>query len=314
MSLETPIAFFIFNRPDLTKLVFDATRQAKPKKLLVVADGPRLNVPGDFDKCKEVRNIIEKVDWDCEVLKNYSDNNLGCGERVSSGLNWVFDIVSEAIILEDDCLPDLTFFRFCEEMLCKYKEDERIMMISGTNLMVDWKSDLQSYHFSLYGGIWGWATWKRAWKYYDYNMDLLERKDIKKLIRSLLDDEDQYHYNSTAFSKTQKGEIDTWDFQWNFARFIKSGLSIVPSVNLISNLGIRNDSTHNIDRIKEIGNLPLRQILFPLKEPSEISIDRKYDREFFIKITNGGIIKKNNNILRVVKSKIKKLVRIAFLN
>ena len=166
----TPIVFLIFNRPDTTKRVFEAIRQAKPKKLLVVADGPRDDRQGEAEKCAAVRSIIDTVDWDCKVLTNYADVNLGCGLRVSSGLDWVFEQVEEAIILEDDCLPHPSFFPFCEEMLDLYRHDERIMHIAGTNSLEEWKSDVQSYHFSYTGGIWGWATWQRAWKYYHFKM------------------------------------------------------------------------------------------------------------------------------------------------
>ena len=152
---STPVAFIIFNRPDTTKRVFAEIAKARPPKLLVIADGPRADHPADVEKCAAVRAIIDGVDWDCEVLKNYSDVNLGCKRRVSSGLDWVFDTVEEAIILEDDCLPHPTFFRFCEEMLEKYRDDKRIAMISGDNLQFGRKRTGYSYYFSRYPHIWG---------------------------------------------------------------------------------------------------------------------------------------------------------------
>jgi GT2 family glycosyltransferase len=159
-QLTTPVAFLIFNRPDTTARVFEAIRQAKPPKLLVVADGPRPDRPDDIEKCKAARAIVEGVDWDCEVLKNYSDINLGCGKRPATGITWVFEQVEEAIILEDDCMPNPTFFEFCQAMLAEYRDDKRIMMIGGTNFLGEWKSKIQSYHFSFYGGTWGWASYK----------------------------------------------------------------------------------------------------------------------------------------------------------
>ena len=146
--MKTPVAFIIFNRPDTTKRVFEAIRHAKPPKLLVIADGPRADRPGEAEKCAAAREIIEGVDWECEVLTNYSDVNLGCGKRVSTGIDWVFDQVEEAIILEDDCLPNPSFFKFCELMLEQYRHDQRIMSISGTNYLETWKSSIQSYYFS----------------------------------------------------------------------------------------------------------------------------------------------------------------------
>lgn len=157
-QLKTPVAFLIFNRPDTTRRVFAEIAKARPPKLLVVADGPRADHPDDVEKCAAVRAIIDGIDWDCKVLTNYSDINLGCKRRVSSGLDWVFDTVEEAIILEDDCLPHPAFFRFCEEMLNKYRDDKRIAMISGDNFQFGRKRTEYSYYFSRYPHIWGWAS------------------------------------------------------------------------------------------------------------------------------------------------------------
>lgn len=132
-QLKTPVAFIVFKRPDTTEKVFEVIRKAKPPKLLVIADGPRAYRPGEAENCAATRAIIERVDWECEVLKNYSDINLGCKQRVSSGLNWLFDLVEEAIILEDDCLPHLSFFRFCQELLTYYRDEQQITSISGQN-------------------------------------------------------------------------------------------------------------------------------------------------------------------------------------
>ncbi len=191
-QLTTPVAFIIFKRPDTTRKVFEEIRRAKPPKLLVIADGPRPNIVGEAEKCAAARAIIDSVDWECEVLKNYSDENLGCKQRVSSGLDWVFDNVEEAIILEDDCLPHPTFFRFCEELLEKYRGDERIMTIGGTNLLKNWKSDIQSYHCSNYFNCWGWATWKRVWKHYDVDMKLWGNLEIRNRIADVIVDKKQY--------------------------------------------------------------------------------------------------------------------------
>ena len=169
-QLQTPVVLLIFNRPDTTERVFETIRQAKPPKLLVVADGPRADKPGEAEKCAAVRAILDRVDWDCQVIQNYADTNLGCRERVSSGLNWVFETVEEAIILEDDCLPHPTFFRFCEELLERYRHDDRIMTISGNNLQFGRPHTEDGYYFSRYTHIWGWASWRRAWRFYDLEM------------------------------------------------------------------------------------------------------------------------------------------------
>lgn len=178
MSVSTPVAFFIFNRPVLTEIVFEAIAKAKPKKLLVVADGPRF--AEEEEKCQKARAaVIDKINWECEVLTNFSDRNQGCKYRVSSGLDWVFSEVEEAIILEDDCLPAPSFFRFCETLLARYRDDERVMTISGDNFQLGNSRTEYSYYFSKYTHIWGWASWRRAWQHYD--VDMKSWTDDKKL-------------------------------------------------------------------------------------------------------------------------------------
>lgn len=170
-KLTTPVAFIIFNRPDTTERVFAEIAKAKPQKLLVVGDGARANRNVEVAKVAACRAIIERVDWPCEVLTNFSEINLGCKVRVSSGLDWVFEQVEEAIILEDDCLPDPTFFRFCQEMLARYRDDQRIGMISGDNLQFGRRQNDESYYFTKYVHIWGWATWRDRWRdSYDVNL------------------------------------------------------------------------------------------------------------------------------------------------
>ncbi len=177
-KLKTTIAFLIFNRPDATERVFEEIGKAKPPMLLVIADGPRAQVPEDAEKCAASRAIIEQADWDCRIVKNYSDINMGCRNRVSSGLNWVFDTVEKAIILEDDCLPSPSFFRFCQELLTYYQDDVRVMTINGTNWQLGWKIGDGSYYFSRFNLIWGWATWRRAWTL--ISLYLWEQAVIKK--------------------------------------------------------------------------------------------------------------------------------------
>jgi hypothetical protein len=296
--MKTSVAFIIFNRPDTTKRVFEAIRQAKPPKLLVIADGHRINRPGEAEKCAAARAIIEGVDWECEVLTNYSDVNLGCGKRVSTGIDWVFDQVEEAIILEDDCLPDPTFFEFCEVILDKYRDDERIMMVSGTNYLGTWKSTIQSYHFSYYGGIWGWASWKRAWKHYDYEMKLWADTEVKARSRDVLPSEKQYVDRKKIWEQVSNGMIDTWDYQWHFARLVQSGLSIVPAVNLISNLGFGVDSTNTINKYSEFSNLKTQNMKFPLIHPQYMMRDFAADKLYFEKMYNPKILKRVFNKIR----------------
>jgi hypothetical protein len=278
-QLSTPVAFIIFNRPDTTTRVFEVIRQAKPPQLLVIADGPRPNHPEDVEKCAAARAIIEQVDWDCEVLRDFAESNMGCKQRVSSGLDWVFGTVQEAIILEDDCLPHPTFFQFCEELLKHYRDDTRVMAINGTNVLGKWKADIQDYHFSYHGGIWGWASWRRAWEYYDVSMNMWNDAEARQRIRDVVADEEQYMLRERVFNEVYYGKIDTWDYQWLFARLIQSGLSITPSVNLISNIGFREDATHTKSK-NALAELDVSAMQFPLRFHRFVAVDRDYDRRW----------------------------------
>ncbi|MDP2217461.1 MAG: hypothetical protein Q8J68_09260 [Methanolobus sp.] len=275
-QLKTPVAFIIFNRPETTERIFAEIAKAKPKKLMVIADGPRANRPEEAEKCRAARAIINKVDWNCEVLTNYSEVNLGCKRRISSGLDWVFDTVEEAIILEDDCLPDPTFFRFCEELLEKYRDDERIAMISGDNFQFGRKRTEYSYYFSRYPHIWGWASWRRAWKNYDVEMKLWPEIQDGRWLKDLLGDTKSVWYWQYTFDKAYTGEIDTWDYQWVFACWIQSALTVIPNVNLISNIGFCSGAVHTKvkDKYSEIKTHPLN---FPLSHPLYILRDSMAD-------------------------------------
>jgi hypothetical protein len=276
-KLKTAIAFMVFNRPDTTQRVFEEIKRARPSKLLVVADGPRVEKKGEFEKCKAVRAIIDTVDWPCEVLKNYSDVNLGCKMRVSSGIDWVFEQEMEAIILEDDCLPDPTFFRYCVEMLSRYRDDERIFMISGDNFQFGRKRNEYSYYFSRYCHVWGWATWRRSWAKYDVDIKLWpEIRDGNWLIDILGENNNARKWTS-IFNQVYKNKINTWDFQLTFACWINNSLSIMPNVNLISNIGFGGDSTHTAYN-NIFSNMEINSMIFPLKNPPFIVIDTKADK------------------------------------
>jgi hypothetical protein len=276
-QLKTPVAFFIFRRPDTTERVFEVIRQAKPPKLLVISDAPRPDRPGEAEKCAASRAIIDRVDWDCEVIKNYADVNMGMKLRQASGFDWIFNTVEEAIILEDDTLPHPTFFRFGEELLEKYRDDERIMMISGTNFLKEWKSDIQSYNFAYFGSTWGWASWRRAWKYYDIQMKLWSKSEVKNRVRDIIYNRKYYLEAAKLFDDTYTGKLQTWDYQWDFARFINSGLSVIPSKNLISNIGFGKEAVNTFKDYKGVSNLAIEPMSFPLRHPYSIAVDREYD-------------------------------------
>lgn len=268
--LQTPVALFIFRRPHTTRRVFESIAQVKPLKLLVIADGARTSE--EFVLCAEARSIVERVDWDCDVSLNYSDVNLGLKRRVSSGLDWVFEQVEEAIILEDDCLPDTSFFRFCEELLTCYRDDPRIMHISGNYFHTHLRFS-ESYYFSKYPHIWGWATWRRAWKYYDVTMESWNDIEIRRTFLEKFQTPRVRLYWNMILDQVKAGEINTWDFQWVFHCMLRGGLAINPTSNLVTNIGFSADATHTFKLEDMLANLPRQSITFPLKHPPEVELN-----------------------------------------
>ena len=279
--MRTPVIFLIFNRPQYTKRVFAEIAKAKPPKLLIVADGPRPDRPGEADKCAATREVLEHVDWECELLKNYSDINLGCRRRVASGISWVFEQVEEAIILEDDTLPHPTFFPFCEELLEKYRRDERVMHISGNNYQLGRRADAHSYYFSQYDHIWGWASWRRAWRHYDVEMKLWPRLRDTAWLSEILDDEAAARWWRHNLDQVWASQVDTWDSQWVFTIWRQGALSITPDVNLVSNIGFGNNSTHTDATDSPLSSLSLGEMVFPLRHPPRMAPDREADRFAF---------------------------------
>lgn len=265
-KLTTPILFIIFNRPDTTKRVFNEIRKAKPTKLFVVADGPRNNKKGEKEKCKQTRKIIEQVGWDCEVYKLYLDKNSGCKIAVSSAIDWFFENVEEGIVLEDDCLPHSTFFRFCRELLEKYRDDERVFVMTGNNFLFGHKRTDYSYYFSRYNHCWGWATWRRAWCYYDREVKIWPEIKNGNWLKDILGHSDAVRYWSNIFQRVYENKIDSWAYPWTFSCWIQNGLTIIPSVNLVSNIGFGSEATHTKGTGK-LANMPVDGITFPLRHP-----------------------------------------------
>jgi hypothetical protein len=277
--MQVPVAFMIFNRPDVTEQVFREIAKARPPKLFVIADGPRPEQPGEAQKCAATRAVVERVDWDCEVVKNYSDVNLGCGLRVATGVSWVFQQVDRAIFLEDDCLPHPTFFRFCEELLERYYDDERVMHVSGTNLQMGHKRGPSSYYFSRLTNVWGWASWRRAWQSFDLEVKQWPQFRDTSWLLEILGDPRAAQYWREQFERAYQSKERwwTWDYQWNFAALVHNGLSIVPNVNLISNIGFGEDATNTKWAESRWANLPQAEMPFPLQHPPKIVRHKEAD-------------------------------------
>jgi hypothetical protein len=270
-QLSTPVALLVFNRPEATERVFERVRWTRPPKLLVVADGPCPEREGESDRCAAAREVTERIDWPCEVLREYSEVNLGCRDRVSSGLDWVFTSVERAIVLEDDCVPHPTFFRFCEELLERYADEERLMHISGDNFQAGRRRGAASYYFSRYPHVWGWASWRRAWQAYDVRIEEWARDPEAHLRR--FSDAAERSFWAHAWNGVRNREIDTWDFQWAFACLAAGGLAINPNYNLVSNIGFEGASTHTGRDESGVAALPLEGVSFPLSHPTTLKPD-----------------------------------------
>jgi hypothetical protein len=297
-KLYSPVLFLIFNRPDTTRQVFNEIRKAKPTQLFVAADGARKDNPADNELCKKTREIIRQVDWDCTVTTLFRDENLGCKYGVSSAIDWFFSCVDEGIILEDDCIPDQSFFLFCQELLEKYRDDERIMMISGDNFQFGKRRSDYSYYFSRHVHIWGWATWRRAWKHYDIDMKSWPEIKKRKWLKDIVKGNAAEKFWDKIFETTYLGKINTWDYQWVFSCWIQNGLTILPNVNLVKNIGFDENATHTKGKNKQ-ANLPVSSVEVPLKNPDFIIIDNDADARTQV------LLMQNKNIIYALIEKIK---------
>jgi hypothetical protein len=277
-ELTTPVAFIIFNRPDKTKKVFEEIRKIKPAELFIIADGPKKNDDEDNHLCLETRDIVEKIDWDCKVHKDYSNNNIGLRKRVSTGLNWVFEHTEEAIILEDDCVPHPTFFRFCEELLDYYRNEEKIMAISGTNFISLQKPENNSYFFSAFVNVWGWASWRRAWINYDDKINDWPNLSKGDFLLKILRDEKSVKYYNTILQEVYEEKINSWAYRWLFSCWQNDGLIIIPAVNSVTNIGFGKEATNTKGPGKRSAVNPSNEIVFPLKHPKNIERDEDTDK------------------------------------
>lgn len=296
---SVPILFLIFNRPKPTERVFEEIRKARPSRLFVAADGPRDGISKDVEMCAATRKVVSSVDWPCEVKTLFRKTNLGCKVAVSSAIDWFFGQVDEGIILEDDCLPDQSFFPFCQELLGKYATDEKVMMISGFNASGSWPTK-SSYLFSKHTAIWGWATWKRAWAKYDVNIKSWDSLENKKRVKKSLDNNKLWKTKQWTYDQLFAGTKDTWDYQWEYTLLLHEGKCIVPRENLIENIGYGSDGTHATD---DKLSLPKRNSVdFPLIHTDAITINHDYDTFFSRRWQN------NRSYMTRISDKIKKML------
>lgn len=268
-QFNVPVALFFFNRPNELKAVFDAIAKIKPSRLFLIADGPRMENIDDSQLCAESRSIVNQVNWPCKVYRKYSDTNQGCRNAIPNGLDWVFSHVEQCIILEDDCIPNDSFFYYCEELLNRYSKNRNIMTIGGHRYDGPDEFNGTSYFFSKYPSTWGWATWKRAWEHFD--LELTEWSNLKNTdwLSTILGNKRHESYWSRIFDQMIEG-MDAWDYALVFSTWVKNGISIRSRVNLIENIGFGPDATHTKENHHLISQRKYKKILLPLRHPDRI--------------------------------------------
>jgi hypothetical protein len=288
--MQTPVALFIFNRPSTTAAVFAAIRQVRPAQLLIVADGPRVDRMADRDLCAATRAIVDQIDWPCAVQTNYAEQNMGCKRRVASGLDWVFSVVEEAIILEDDCLPHPSFFQYCTDLLEKYRDDRRIGIISGQNSLRGYRRNSDSYYFAQIPYIWGWATWRRSWQCYDFTMGQWPAVRDGHWLRDVFKSNRAAAAWQSTFDHNYAGFFDAWDYQLTLTSLLHNWLNPTANVNLVSNIGFGAGATNTSETDSIFANLQAEIMDFPLIHPSffiadTLSEERVFRSKFQVPIT-----------------------------
>ena len=307
-AFKTPILFLVFNRPETTKRVFEVIRTVKPQKFYIAADGPRLDKDGEKEKCDAVRKIATQVDWDCELITLFRDKNLGCGKAVSEAITWFFENVEEGLILEDDCLPNESFFYYCSEILIKYRDNEKIMHIGANNFQKGIKRGDADYYFSTIPHIWGWASWRRAWVKYEYDMKEYKTEKFAEVLKKVYRNKSLIKFWINIFNSISNHEIDTWDYQWHFTLLRFQGIAISPNKNLVTNIGFESCATHTKEENPLMSNLPSYE-LNNIKHPQKIQIYTKADLFTYKHIY--GIVKPKNFVNKLyIPNKIHRLKKI----
>jgi hypothetical protein len=253
----------------------------------VAADGPRVGRVGEEEECAQTRRVItDNIDWPCEVKYLFRSENLGCGLAVSQGISWFFEQVEMGVILEDDCLPSESFYPYCEELLNYYRDDQRVLMISGDNYLG--KLGESDYFFGS-GGIWGWASWRRSWKLYDFELKGLESEESLEFLRTIFTEKNQFEIELDTFNRVKNGEIDTWDLQWRYSRLKNNGLTVIPRVNLVTNIGFGVEATHTLNESSIFSCQAIHEMNFPIKHNSFYYKSKEYE-EKCNEMRNGRVI------------------------
>jgi len=285
--------------------VLERILESGPRRLLVIADGPRADRPGERELCLQARALIDRARSVCDVATNFAEDNLGLRRRLNSGLDWVFEQSDRAIIVEDDCLPEPSFFRFCDEMLLRYADDPRVMMVSGDNFLPRRRKLRHSYYFSHYAHIWGWATWQRAWKLCDPTLSDWHARRNSGWLEKTLDTQAEVQYWRDIFDQVHDGRINTWDYQWQYACLANHGLSAVPARHLVTNIGLDTAATNTFGEDDRHFHVRAESLPMPLRHPSTVQRDAKADQTEFQ--TLFGKPSRLVKLLRKVRKRLRRL-------
>ncbi len=274
---QTPVLLLIQRRPELTARVLSAIREVRPAHLLVAADGPEEDA-----RCQETRRLVlEGIDWPCSVLTRFSRERLGCRKAISQALDWGFAVHERLIVIEDDCLPEPSFFRFCTDLLDRYQDDDKVMQICGSNLSGHAAQDGSSYYASRFSTIWGWASWRRAWKNHDATMAGWPASRADPRWKASCKFRGEVAWRKKLYDSAHSGGIDAWSIAWEFAKQSRGGVGLIPSVNLVSNLGWGQDSTHTHDPHDPRAFMKTDPVCFPLQHPGTLMPGDRADSAYF---------------------------------
>ena len=307
--MQVPVLFIIFNKREETKRVFDVIRNQQPSQLFVAADGPRPEKEGETETCRYVREwVLGQIDWPCEVKTLFREQNVGCGRGPSEAISWFFEHVNEGIILEDDCLPNDTFFRFSAELLDRYRHNPAISIISGNNFQLVQPMPMEAdYYFSLFPSSNGWATWKRSWDGFDYYISDWPRTNRRRLAQFLFREKQYSHWWINFFDRFYLLKPnDAWDYQFHYTCMVRKQWAVIPKANLVKNIGYGPDATHSQDPNSYFANVPTHDMAFPLRHPA--SIQRNYEADEFIQTNLFGVVDVDTR-LKKFKRLIKRLIR-----
>lgn len=307
-NYDLSVLLIFFARPNTLKAVFEQVKKARPARLFLACDGPRENVPTERERVEECKKIVSDIDWDCQVYTQYSDVNLGCGKGPESAISWAFEHTDELVILEDDCVPDDTWFPYMQDMLARYRHDTRVGIISGFNHFYEWNCGGNSYCFTKYGATLGWGTWKRVWDNFDFYVEGIQDEYYRELLERDIPNakagKERIGSWLHAASETPHKKVNYWDIQFGFVKYSQSYLCVVPKTNLIHNIGVGLGSTHTESnqaakwKPGQVLFMPTKGLSFPLVHPRYVICDRQYDDTCFHKILHKGFFKKAINKMK----------------